>query len=339
MTILSDKNLNNLFAKWADVPLRDFIDEETFASRLDLYDSLYGCKAKYEEFVKLCSEVEDVFDYGHSEYHKIVDEIVNSENYARFTTFDVEGFRAAMINCIYPFAPSDAIVKRVKMASKDVYRGDEVKRFVSIDMRSSNWTILRFFNVVDKDYFDYIEDKFSYDILKKSKYMRQVICGHLAPNRIVSVSKGIMQTLACVMLMIMDDDSSKYPFKLVCVNNDELIFEVPDDVDMEEAHDVIADLLFEHCLYASPELEKLLGSFRVKAYTMVPIKVNDKLVGYVRRFANKNKTWDTKCVDSSLMPAVIRTLKGEAVTDVDYKFMGTNNLPSYYLPFSVEVCD
>lgn len=339
MTILNDKVLNHLFAKWADVPMRDYIDDETFASRLDLYDSLYGCKAKYEDFVKMCGEVDDVSDYGHSAYHKIVDEISNSESYNRFTSIDVDGFRLAMMNCIYPVVPSDSIQKAVKMASKDVYRGDEVKRFVSIDMRSSNWTILRFFGVVDKDYFEYVEDKFDYDILRKSKYMRQVICGHLAPNRIVSLSKGIMQTLACVMLMQMKDSAKDYPFKLVCVNNDELVFEVLGDIDMEEAHDVISDLLFEHSLYASPELKKLLGSFRVKAYTMVPIKVNDKLVGYVRRFADKDKSYDTKCVDSSLMPAVIRTLKGEIIEDCDYKFLGINGMPSYYVPYSVEVCD
>ena len=91
--------------------------------------------------------------------------------------------------------------------------------------------------------------------------------------------------------------------------------------------------------WVNPFMEKKKLSMRARNLDVEPIKVNDKLVGYVRRFADKNKTWDTKCVDSSLMPAVIRTLKGEAVTDVDYKFMGTNNLPSYYLPFSVEVCD
>jgi hypothetical protein len=108
----------------------------------------------------------------------------------------------------------------VDYPSSKSFKYEDDRKYISIDMRSANWSALKRYdpvhvNELGNSYNDLL-DQFEFpDIFKYSKYLRQFIFGNIDPKRISKVQRNMIQ-----------DVVRKYETDLTleCVRVDEVIF-------------------------------------------------------------------------------------------------------------------
>ena len=289
------KELKKRFCKDMNIPILLHI-EPYFQSRIDLYEGFFNIKESYKEFQKICDEFESVQKYFEY-YNKIKDDAIkhlkSKEGLKRFTEDD---------SILKPFVNSG-------FSSHDIFKSNfDGKHFISVDMEKANFTSLRYYDpsIVDNKstYEEFIGQFTDFSYFKKSKYIRQVIFGNLNPRRQVAYEKRLMDgTLTDILKFTEAND-------IVYFSNDEIVIDVTNKTKDRENYIKILDELMN---------KKQLEGIRLR-FDVFELKRIIGIEGYIRKFSSKLK-YDFKCVNSLLMPFVLRACRHEDPIEMDHVFM------------------
>ena len=286
--------LRERFCKDCNIPINIF-HEPYFTDRITLYDKFYSTVDKWNLFVEELQKYRNEQDYF-EEYNRVKDDAINfiktTEAYQRFNEEDMNQYA----------------IKNKGLPGKDIYHPDnDGKTFISIDMRKANFSSLQFY---DSSIFDHAatwEDfigKFTDNKhIINSKYIRQVILGNCNPKKHITYEKYLMD-------MILDNLLEMVPLKrIVFFSNDEIVIDVS-DLSIDELH----------CFVRSVEtyLRHTTIPLKLEIFTLHKISGTN---GYYKKIPTFNGTEiELKCVDSYMMPFVMRKLQREEVMENDKVF-------------------
>jgi hypothetical protein len=180
------------------------------------------------------------------------------------------------------------------------------KVLLSIDLKKANWQALKYCGVFkDIDTYEDLIGKFT-DIsyLIKSKYLRSVVFGQLNPGRHITVESYLIN-------MIRPEIPDN--FTLVCMMNDELIYEVPQNMiilqsELDGTEKEIKDM---YGLDVSAEYYKL------NLLTLESDLSNKQYKIYEKKFLCGNKINTYKCIPHNLWLIFNKLIKGRKLCDYD----------------------
>lgn len=292
------EKLKERFCKDCGISIKIF-QEPYFTERLHLYDCLYNSVAKWELFKKELENYDNEQDYF-EEYNRVkdlaMDFIKSRESYQMFNNIDMNR---------YP-------ITHKNITDKDIFKEtNDGKTFISIDMRKANFSSMKHFN---KDIFDGAETwedfirKFTKnEHIANSKYIRQVIMGNCNPKRQVAYEKYCMDQV----LTFLEKELPYDNYKVVFFSNDEIVLDVTETTKKErlKLYGEIANGLI--LTFDIP--------FRVELFNL------HKIVGtkgyYKEIYIDENKTGiDIKCLDSFMLPFVLRKATGQEFQESDFIF-------------------
>ena len=139
----------------------------------------------------------------------------------------------------------------------------EDKKYISIDIRKANWTVLKkydpeFAQELGNSYDHFLSMFDVPEIFKQSKQLRQYIFGNVNPKRQGYVQRAIIQ-----------DVINRYEhlgLDIACIKNDEIIYSFDDFSQIDEILQTIDDNRFSTKLFTVKRVE----DFRIHSY------INDK---------------------------------------------------------------
>jgi hypothetical protein len=188
------------FCKTFDIGVPDYdhfnyyIDQ---LSRLDKYNDLKELISLYE---KAEEELGDLYEYRMKKSSEIIEFL--------------QGTRA------YNDLSLDNLIKDYPVSKSFQYEED--KKYISIDMRKANWTVLKsydppFVNELPNSY-DELLDRFGMpDVFKKSKSLRQYIFGNINPRKQTKTQRVMIQG-------VIDMFNKVDGITIECIKNDEVIY-------------------------------------------------------------------------------------------------------------------
>lgn len=300
------------FCKDCNIPIRLF-QEPYFTDRLILFDKFYGTLEKWNLFLEELQKYNCEQDYF-EEYNRVKDSAIlsikESEAYQRFNADDMNKYRVTHEN----------------LPNKDIFKPtNDGKSFISIDMRKANFSSLHHYSA---DMFgvntweEFISKFTDNHHIINSKYIRQVILGNCNPKRHITYEKYLMDILLTDLL-----ENHISIERVVFFSNDEIVIDVSD---MNKSRQVL--LAFNIKQY----LKDTSPKFKVELFTLYKIHGTD---GYYKEIFNENgeKDIEFKCLDSYMMPFVIRHFLGEEVTDSDKAFYHEGLLAQFIEVPKIEV--
>lgn len=296
--VISNK-LKQRFCKDCNIPISVY-DEPYFSDRLELYDKFYRSKEKWNVFLKELEKYscEQVY---FEEYNRVKDVVINvikeSEGFSKFNSEDMNNFS----------------VKYTNLPSKDIYKESNVgKLFISIDMKKANFSALWHYDysIFDgsKTWEEFIGKYTTNKHIINSKYIRQVILGNCNPRRQVTYEKCIMgEVLSHIEKYNLKD-------KVVFFSNDEIVFDMSND-------DVELKLLLYMCKCLQEDINEDLNiPCRVELFKILKIKGTD---GYLKEVIRNiyDREYKIKCLNSYMLPFVMRKLQNQEITENDKVFI------------------
>lgn len=294
--VISNK-LKQRFCKDCNIPISVY-DEPYFSDRLELYDKFYRSKEKWNVFLKELEKYNCEQDYF-EEYNRVKDVVINaikeSEGFSKFNSEDMNNFS----------------VKYTNLPSKDIYKESNVgKLFISIDMKKANFSALWHYDysIFDgsKTWEEFIGKYTTNKHIINSKYIRQVILGNCNPRRQVTYEKYIMGQVLEVLI----NEAGFYLNEIAFFSNDEIIINMEEYVNCITNKKIISSQLKE--CFDIP--------FNVELFYLRKINGTD---GYYKEII---KTVDTreykvKCLNSYMLPFVMRKLQNQEITENDKVFI------------------
>lgn len=181
--IINSTILKKRFVRDCGLPITVF-DNPYFEQRLEIIDSLYNCKSKFEIFCKEAGEFQNEQDYL-AWYNTTKDAIIT----------------AIKSNIMYEAFNSLELPKpEKKYEKKNLYVEQNDKRsFISIDMKKANFSAMRFFSPAIFDgcetWEDYVSKFTNSQHFADSKYIRQVIFGACNPKKQIRYEAYLMERL------------------------------------------------------------------------------------------------------------------------------------------------
>ena len=170
------------FVKDMNIPI-DIIDEPYFTYYISLYGLGNTLKVMVDDVSRLADgDCNKFLQHYYEVRNNIITTIEATDQFKTFINFDMNKLRAATFN----------LPNAVK---GDVYKSMfDGKYFISIDLIKANYQVMKFFDAVlgSNSYDELIGMFTSSEYMKKSKYLRQVIFGHMNPNRQVATEKYFM---------------------------------------------------------------------------------------------------------------------------------------------------
>lgn len=312
--VVSNK-IKERFCKDCNIPLRLF-HEPYFTDRLKLYDKYYNTLSKWDLFVEELQKYNCEQDYF-EEYNRVKDAAINdikkSDGFQRFNEEDMNKYS----------------VKYTNLPSKDIFKpSNDGKLFISIDMKKANFSVLKHY---DSDIFgkaetweEFIGKYTSNKHIINSKYIRQVILGNCNPKRQVTYEKNIMGQVLDVLIDV--EKIGYFLNEIVFFSNDEIV------IDMEE---------YVNCLN-----NRKITESKVKEYFDVPFKVE---LFYLRKINGTNgyykeiiktldeREYEFKCLDSYMLPFVLRKFQNQEITESDKVFYHEGMLSKFIEVPEIEV--
>lgn len=290
MTTITD-GLKNRFLVGYKIPIT-ITTEPYFTDRLETYDPFYHCVEKYESFKK------EMLDFANEEkffsyYTFIKEEMMNNiKKNPSFIEFD-----SVKMNW-------EVDEKYRQLPSKDIYHHDNIgRRFLSVDMIKANFSSMRKFSpdifhnksTWEEYVASYTDSRYFID----SKYIREVVLGNCNPKRQTTYEKYLMSQL----LSSIDSTIEDMP-KIVFFSNDEFIFDITE--------------------YDADKLVEFLKNYteipiRIEIFTLNGIYNDETNIGYIKKF--DDDTFSIKKSTQMYLPSIIRTLRGEEITDSDLVFV------------------
>lgn len=312
--VISNK-IKERFCKDCNIPLRLF-HEPYFTDRLKLYDKYYNTLSKWDLFVEELQKYNCEQDYF-EEYNCVKDAAINdikkSDGFQRFNEEDMNKYS----------------VKYTNLPSKDIFKpSNDGKLFISIDMKKANFSVLKHY---DSDIFgkaetweEFIGKYTSNKHIINSKYIRQVILGNCNPKRQVTYEKNIMGQVLDVLIDV--EKIGYFLNEIVFFSNDEIV------IDMEE---------YVNCLN-----NRKITESKVKEYFDVPFRVE---LFYLRKINGTNgyykeiiktldeREYEFKCLDSYMLPFVLRKFQNQEITESDKVFYHEGMLSKFIEVPEIEV--
>ena len=302
--------LKSRFCKDYKLPIKIF-SEPYFSDRLELIDSFYNAKEKYQRFVSALVDYPNEQAYM-EEYNRVKDEAI---------AFITDSPQCAMLQKM----PASYFVpeQTQDVPKKDIYKTMLIgHRLVSIDMKQANFHALLHFSSemfgFAKTWEEFIRRFTDNEHIIQSKYVREVILGHCAVKRQVALEHKLMCNLFNLL--------SNLPTDPVYLGNDEIVLDITRCADQKT---VIRDIE-SRCREWMEIKGKGIIQLRIEPFTLWGIHGTD---GYIRYVEDENDGWyDIKGVNSKMMPFVIRHLKKEPVIQAkDAVFIDDNKLLAMYL--------
>ena len=291
------ENVKNRFLTGYKIPITITV-EPYFTDRLKSYDPFYDCISKYDlfkhEMTKYKTE-EEFFSQYTSTKEAIMDYIKSTEGYNNFISSNINW---------------EVDDKYKHLPSKDIYHHDNVgKKFLSVDMIKANFSSMYkydptiFKNISNWNEFvaTFTDSQYFID----SKYIREVVFGNCNPKRQVTYEKYLMSQLLSSIDSIFFDSPD-----VVFFSNDEFIFDITNYKDVDKLVEFINN-------YTEIPV-------RVEIFTLYGIYNDVTNIGYLKKFDDGNVV--VKKSTQTFMPCIIRTLRGEEITDSDLIFIFEKNL-------------
>lgn len=280
------------FCKDCNIPIRIF-HEPYFTDRLILYDGFYDTASKWDIFVSELAKYHHEQDYF-EEYNKVKDDAISyikgTDGYKRFNEADMNQYHA--INGSLP--------------CRDIFKHDnDGKSFISIDMVKANFSSLYYYDAGifgRAGSWEKFMRKFTENShIANSKYIRQVILGNCNPKRHITYEKFIMDGILRHLMNMFLPIS-----RVVSFSNDEIILDVS-DMKMEVQERLAA--------YVSEIMVRLHVPLKTELFVLHAVSGTG---GFYKETSDGKI--ELKCMDSYMLPFVIRRFKGEDITESDKVF-------------------
>lgn len=277
------QELVDLFNFWSNIPI-PAPDIKYFDYYCEILDKYYGIKDLYKLFLKGIKD-NDIYKLKGT-FNSLIDKI----NILIKEKPDYKNFLD--INPIIPDTKKSA----------NLYQPDNHnKYFVSIDIKSANFTIIRHFfpSIFDnkENWQSFIQQYTDIEFLHTCKYFREVLFGKSGLTKKISNLLPIITKFALTIV-----DENKYDMKLFSCEADEIIYEVKHDFDIENFRKIVDN---KHKNY-----------FHVKMFKL--IKLGNKPF-YVKEYPDK-KIEFKKCPKKYLMQC-IKYYEGIPLEINDLKFL------------------
>lgn len=314
--------LRERFCKDCNIPLKLY-QSPYFEERLELYDPFYGTVKKWDIFLKEIEKYKNEQDYF-EDYNRIkeaaITSIKNTVAYQKFLSEDIT---------------DKFFIKNLDFPSQDIFKAsNDSKTFISIDMRKANFSALRYYypemfvgkSGTAKSWEEFIGMFTDNEHIINSKYIRQVILGNCNPKRQVAIEKYIMRNILSYVLNLIEPEIKKE--SVVFFSNDEIVLDVTENGYSGYVKTVIFNGLSQ---FSDP-----FPLFKIESFILHSIPGTD---GYYKEIHSENGeiTYKFKCLNSYMLPFVIRKFRGEEVKESDKVFYHNGALAKYIEVPQIEI--
>ena len=292
------------FVKDNNIPIAIFIDPY-FSERLKTIDKVIPCVGKWDMFLREIDgfrNEQEYFEYYNSVKEAAITHLRENAAYQNF--IDQEYTRPISV---YP--------------KQNIYSPvNDGKYYLSLDMRKANFSSLQHFDsriFDDKCFWDeWIGQFTTMQHIRESKYIRQVIMGACDPKRQIAYETQLTVSLADAIRDCGAEE--KYDAKIVCVSNDEIVYEL----NSEMSADRFVGKIFD-CLSALQ-----YSFFRIEVFRLNRIGAGYRK-DYLHSDWSKRDKFEFKCVPAENFHLVVKDYFGEALTENDKVFVYNGMLAKY----------
>jgi hypothetical protein len=225
------------FCKLFEINIPEYSQFEYYIDQLSKLDKYKNIKELVEKFRTLESEIDDIYQFKVKKSNDIIEFIKTTRAFSELN--------------------DDNLIPDYPTTKNFVY--DESKRYLSIDIKQANWTILKrydpdFLNELGNSYFELL-DKFGLpEIFQHSKTFRQFIFGNLNPKRQIKAQRVIIEEII--------QKFKSYNLEVACIKHDEIIYVVDDDITLKNILSEIDYNIFKIKIYRVERVE----DFRINSY-------------------------------------------------------------------------
>lgn len=314
-------NLRRRFVKDTNLPIKVF-SEVVFADRLRLLDKQFNTSEKWGQFMEVVEQYEDEQDFF-EQYDYIRESVINHLSHSeplRYFSQDEDMSRFKLKNEGYP----------ANGVFKDVHVG---KYLLSIDMVKANFTALRHYNPEifhgAETYEEFVGMFAPLDYFKKSKYVRQVIFGNIAPKRTQKYEQYLMDQVLTKIFAT----TKILRKKILYFGTDEIVIDVSDFVERGELNERFA-----------AQIDNIVAGFcqegiNVRSEYYKLVKIGGTTTGYIKQFVFNTvltKQYEIKGADSIEYPFIVKALEDKQITDNDMYFVYEGRLAKLVEPIEVK---
>ena len=316
-------DLRKRFVSDLNLPIQ-VLHSPYFEDRLHQLEGLFQAESKYNNLMSIINErfrsnPSLFLDEYYNVRENIIQAILKNEAYIKF-------------NESKEIMQKYAIPKSKQFPKKNPYAEDMIgKIMLSIDLTKANFQALNF---VDKNiclnsetYSDFIHKFTDLDYIVDSKYTRQVVFGKLNPSRQITVEKYIMSLVNEVIEASFKNDVD---LKLICLNADELIYEVFNE-------SLISDEKKENIIYA---VKKSLNiDVKVEFFKVNTIKFKHDNGATLTIFDKHKLLSDSHslmCAPQTYLPQILALLNDEEINDSQMTFYYEHNLAKFLSPITLD---
>lgn len=322
-------NMKRRFVKDMDIPINVF-DDQYFSYFIDLFDSFYNSKFKYE-LLKSALDILGTEENFFSESDRIIKSIVS----------DISS------NIVYKkFNSEKNLIDLIAVPHGNLYTAiNDGQSFISIDLREANFQCLyRFddsmFNGATS-YQEYIRKFTKIPYFIQSKHLRQIIFGNLNPKR-QQVFQRIM--LEDVVKVLIDKLGIKFT-DLFFMSHDELIIRYNKGTNycINEGTDLIERITMG-LLKCGSDCKKPVN-VKIELFNIHKAIPNDMFIKHTIICDQKKMVLsyeDPKRISLRLVPAyfvsqLIRYIEGSQVTENDLLFYYEKMLCKFLNPLRFDI--
>jgi len=205
------------------LPIQLIDSQSYFENRLELYEDEFKAETlwnKLEDVIdnKFNGTVQLFLDNFYAVRENIIQSVKNSPEFQEFNQCNMEKYQMLEIDEDY--------------GTNEIYKGNNIgKYYISIDLSKANYQALRYCGVIKEPTYQEFIGKFTdLDYIKDSKYLRSVVFGQLNPKRHITVEKYLVSKIYNFLKHSGKYSDLEKDAKLVSILNDELIFEVPENL-------------------------------------------------------------------------------------------------------------
>jgi hypothetical protein len=299
---MSIHKLRKRFVKDNGLPIH-VLQDPVFEYLLQLYDSIYDCKAGYQKFLEKVEQYgggDAYLKYTHGLTETISNHVKAKASYENFLK----------PNAMDNYQPRHIANKR------DIYHSsNHEKWFVSIDLKQANYQSLKHFDpeLVDlsETYEKWMETFTDLPDLIHSKNVRQMIFGNLNSKRQSRIQQWIMDQFLAIAI-------EEFDLSAICAtSSDEIVIETNPELWKEK----------ENVFCSS--IEKLGFNVKVQLFQLLK-NAEPSDFGYIKMHSNGEVEF--KCVHALFYPQAFKHYFQLELNENDLIFFHENLLCSFLKP-------
>lgn len=324
--------LKKRFVSDFNLPIIIFEDND-FNYFLDLYETQFGSRTKWE---KLTKTIDEKFDGNPNlfleEYARVrnnmIESIETNEHYLKFVDGNNQLTEYDLPKLDYP--------------TSNVYKETNNNRyFLSIDLKKANFSALMYHDsrILGENepvsYEKWVSKFTDLDYIKESKYTRQVVFGKVNPKRQIKVEKYMIFNVLKSYKELFETLNMKPEVVSFCT--DEIVFDVT-DYNEYIFKNMYAIKHLQKCLHedwnisVDIEFYKLsLQLFKTYQDTKIPVYMKTS-VDYKDRGKFNAVSYDLFSVPSFYYAQIYKLIHGLPINETDMKFYMEGQIARFYHP-------